>query len=135
LEAECVDERPLLRASADNSCPAEFAVSVKADGQSCACIEKFLVRLIGVEELDKEKREYAATHTNYDIRLSSFLLQHLCIFSVADYNAHVGESLSDCLRLLFRAHESCVAVFWVFVVEGVQGITTNVAGHARAIVI
>jgi hypothetical protein len=74
-------------------------------------------------------------HTDYDIRLRSFFLQNGSIFNVANCNAHVGERLFDRLGLFFSAHERRVTILGMFVVEGIEDVTTNVAGCARAVVI
>jgi hypothetical protein len=64
--------------------------------------------------------------TDHDICLSSFLLQNLCIFEVAQDDSDIGKCFLDWLCLFFCADQGRVLVVGVFVVERVESVAADV---------
>jgi hypothetical protein len=71
--------------------------------------------------------------TQDDISFASLLLQNIGVIVATEHNANIRVSLLDNIRLLLRADKNRVFVIGVFLVQSVESIAGNVAGHASAV--
>jgi hypothetical protein len=72
-------------------------------------------------------------HTNYDISISSLLLQQLEIVEFTIHDPHRRKSGFDSLVLAGVAHQDCERKVGVFFVDGIQGFAADVACCAGSV--
>jgi hypothetical protein len=70
--------------------------------------------------------------TQYDVCFGSLLFQELRVIIATKHSADIWESFLHDIRFFLRAYKHGVFVVWVLLVQCVESIASDVAGHASA---